>query len=126
VRVPWDSAHVFYVWYDALVNYITAIGYGQDPERFAKWWPAAHHLSGKDIIRFHCVWWPRCALAAGIDPRPLHRPWMAAGGGEKDVQDATSTRSTRWSLPPTSGVDALRYHLVRDVVLGSTGLHYEG
>jgi methionyl-tRNA synthetase len=55
VPVPWDPAHVFYVWYDALINYATAIGYGSDPARFEAWWPAVHHLIGKDILRFHCV-----------------------------------------------------------------------
>ena len=53
VPVPWDPAHVFYVWYDALINYATAIGYGSDRARFDKWWPAVHHLIGKDILRFH-------------------------------------------------------------------------
>ena len=53
--VPWDSGHVFYVWYDALVNYVTAIGYGVNSDQFAEWWPVVNHLIGKDILRFHCV-----------------------------------------------------------------------
>ena len=68
VPLPWDPAHVTYVWYDALINYVTAIGYGQNEERFATWWPAVHHLIGKDILRFHCVYWPAMLMAAGIDP----------------------------------------------------------
>ena len=63
VRVPWDDAHVFYVWYDALINYVTAIGYGADQDRFEAWWPEVHHLIGKEIIRFHCVWWPAMCLS---------------------------------------------------------------
>ena len=68
VEVPWDGDHVFYVWYDALANYLTAIGYGEDQATFEAWWPVSHHLIGKDIIRFHCVWWPAMCMAAGIDP----------------------------------------------------------
>ncbi len=82
VEVPWDDAHVFYVWYDALVNYLTAIGYGEDEARFDAWWPAVHHLLGKDIIRFHCVWWPAMCMAAGIDP-PAHllvHGWLLVSG----------------------------------------------
>jgi len=82
VQVPWDPAHVFYVWYDALVNYLTAIGYGKDEARFAAWWPYVHHLLGKDIIRFHGVWWPAMCLAAGIEP-PGHllvTGWLLSGG----------------------------------------------
>jgi len=65
VRVPWDEKHVFYVWYDALINYATAVGYGEDMERFSLWWPSVHHLIGKDILRFHCVYWPALCMAAG-------------------------------------------------------------
>ena len=66
--MPWDEGHVFYVWYDALINYLTAIGYGADEQRFALWWPHVHHLIGKEILRFHCVWWPAMCMAAGIEP----------------------------------------------------------
>ena len=121
VRVPWDGAHVFYVWYDALVNYITAIGYGSDPDRFSKWWPAAHHLLGKDIIRFHCVWWPAMCLAAGIDP-PAHyivHGWLLVGG--EKMSKTRLNQIDPVALAGDIGVDALRYHLVRDVVLGSDG-----
>ena len=68
VPVPWDPDHVFYVWYDALINYATAVGYGSDRERFDTWWPAVHHLIGKDILRFHCVYWPALLMAAGEAP----------------------------------------------------------
>ena len=82
VPVPWDDNHVFYVWYDALINYATAVGYGADDERFAAWWPATHHVIGKDIIRFHCVFWPAMLLAAGITdlPRFFVHGWLLIGG----------------------------------------------
>ena len=82
VQVPWDEKHVFYVWYDALINYITAIGFPDDTARFEAWWPAVHHLIGKEIIRFHCVWWPAMCMAAGIDPpaNVFVHGWLLVGG----------------------------------------------
>ena len=68
IEVPWDPSQVFYVWYDALINYLTAIGYGRADDEVDRWWPTSHHLVGKEIIRFHCVWWPAMCMAAGIDP----------------------------------------------------------
>src|SRR6516162_8884696 len=68
IRVPFDEAFTIYVWFDALLNYITAIGYGTDEERFRKWWPADMHFIGKDITRFHCALWPAMLLAAGLEP----------------------------------------------------------
>jgi len=82
VIVPWDEKHVFYVWYDALINYVTAIGYGEDDRRFEAWWPVVHHLIGKEIVRFHCVWWPAMCMAAGIEPPSnvqVHG-WLLVGG----------------------------------------------
>jgi methionyl-tRNA synthetase len=72
IPVPGDEKHVIYVWLDALANYITALGYGSDDPadqaRFAKFWPADMHLIGKEISRFHCVYWPAFLMAAGIEP----------------------------------------------------------
>src|SRR5260370_3626452 len=68
IPVPFDEGFTIYVWFDALLNYVTAIGYGTDPERFKKWWPADMHFIGKDITRFHCALWPAMCFAAGIDP----------------------------------------------------------
>jgi methionyl-tRNA synthetase len=121
VPVPWDDRHVFYVWYDALINYITAIGYGEDPDRFATWWPAVHHLIGKEIIRFHCVWWPAMCMAAGIDP-PAHffvHGWLLVGGEKMSKTSANQIAPA--DLVAEFGVDALRYHLLRDVALGPDG-----
>ena len=88
VPVPWAEGHVFYVWYDALINYATAIGFGTDDERFETWWPAVHHLIGKEIIRFHCVYWPAMLLAAGHRPAaPRPRPRLAAARRREAVQD---------------------------------------
>ena len=127
VPVPWDEDHVFYVWYDALVNYLTAIGYGQDDERFGAWWPAVHHLIGKEIIRFHCVWWPAMCMAAGIDP-PAHllvHGWLLVSG-EKMSKSRANQIAPR-DLTDDFGVDAVRYYLLRDTPFGTDGdFSYEG
>src|SRR5262249_5134817 len=68
IRVPFDPEFTIWVWFDALLNYITGIGDGSDEERFNKWWPAALHVIGKDIPRFHCALWPAMCMAAGIEP----------------------------------------------------------
>jgi methionyl-tRNA synthetase len=127
VPVPWDSAHVFYVWYDALINYATAIGYGDDPQRFAEWWPSVHHLIGKDILRFHCVYWPALLMAAGIDPpaRIAVHGFLLVGG-EKMSKTALNQISPA-DLLPTFGVDGFRYHFLRDQAFGPDGdFSYEG
>jgi len=121
VEVPWDPAHVFYVWYDALVNYLTAIGYGDDQERFATWWPAVHHVLGKDILRFHCVWWPAMCMAAGIEP-PAHllvHGWLLVSG-EKMSKSKANQISPR-QLTDDFGVDAVRYYLLRETPFGVDG-----
>ena len=121
VRVPWDERHVFYVWYDALINYLTAIGYGRDEERFAAWWPAVHHLIGKEIIRFHCVWWPAMCMAAGIDP-PAHvqvHGWLLLGG--EKMSNSSVNQISPADLSAEYGVDPVRYQLLRDIPFGSDG-----
>jgi methionyl-tRNA synthetase len=127
VPVPWDAEHVFYVWYDALVNYISAIGYGADGERFSTWWPAVHHLLGKDIIRFHCVWWPAMCMAAGICPpqKYLVHGFLLVGG--RKMAKTAFNQVDPVELAEDVGVDALRYYLVRDFPLGNDGdFTYEG
>jgi methionyl-tRNA synthetase len=121
IRVPWDEEHVFYVWYDALINYLTAIGYGRDEARFEEWWPAVHHQIGKEIIRFHCVWWPAMCMAAGIDP-PAHvqvHGWLLLGG--EKMSNSSVNQITPADLIAEYGVDPVRYHLLRDIPLGSDG-----
>src|SRR5580692_9990852 len=121
VPVPWDEEHVFYVWYDALINYLTAIGYGRDEQRFEEWWPAVHHLIGKEIIRFHCVWWPAMCMAAGIDP-PAHvqvHGWLLLGG--EKMSNSSVNQISPGELTADFGVDPVRYHLLRDIPFGSDG-----
>jgi methionyl-tRNA synthetase len=127
VPVPWDPAHVFYVWYDALINYATAIGYGEDRARFDTWWPAVHHLIGKDILRFHCVYWPALLLAAGeLPPHRVHVHGFLLVGGAKMSKTAFNQIAPA-DLVPEFGVDGFRYHFLRDVQFGPDGeFSYEG
>jgi methionyl-tRNA synthetase len=127
VPVPWDQGHVFYVWYDALINYATAIGYGADEARFKTWWPSVHHLIGKDILRFHCVYWPAMLLAAGLEP-PAHinvHGFLLVGG-----EKMSKTRLNQIfpaDLVADFGVDGFRYHFLRDAPFGPDGdFSYEG
>jgi methionyl-tRNA synthetase len=127
VAVPWDQGHVFYVWYDALINYATAIGYGTDRGRFDRWWPAVHHLIGKDILRFHCVYWPALLLAAGeAPPHRIHVHGYLLVGGEK-MSKTRLNQIAPGDLVDDFGVDGVRYHLLRDTPFGPDGdFSYEG
>jgi methionyl-tRNA synthetase len=127
VPVPWDDRHVFYVWYDALINYATAIGYGADQERFDAWWPAVHHMIGKDIIRFHCVYWPAMLMAAGVEPPQhiyVHGYLLVAG------EKMSKTRLNQIhpaDLIADFGVDGVRYQFLRGQQFGPDGdFSYEG
>ena len=128
VPVPWDERHVFYVWYDALINYLTAIGYGSDDDEVAKWWPYSHHLIGKEIIRFHCVWWPAMCMAAGLEPvsHVQVHGWLLVGGKKlsKTMAARGDVRLTDISpvlLTDEYGVDPIRYYLLRETALGNDG-----
>ncbi|HMC38833.1 MAG TPA: class I tRNA ligase family protein, partial [Acidimicrobiales bacterium] len=105
----------------------TAVGYGQDQERFEAWWPEAHHVIGKDILRFHCVYWPALLMAAGIDPpKGIAVHGFLLVGGEKMSKTAFNQISPA-SLLPTFGVDGYRYHFLRDTTFGPDGeFSYEG
>lgn len=127
ISVPWDDKHVVYVWYDALINYVTAVGYGEDEERFATLWPTVHHLVGKDILRFHAVWWPAMCIAAGIAlPKQIvAHGWLLVGGEKMSKSRANQVDPV--ALAKDVGVEPLRYHLLRDVTLGADGdFTYEG
>jgi methionyl-tRNA synthetase len=143
VPVPWDSGHVFYVWYDALINYLTVAGYGENPSTFATRWGAAHHLIAKDILKFHCVWWPAMCMAADIEPpqeifvhgyllmggQKLGKTMIAAGlaGGAANDAPLGIGDVSPVALADDFGADPLRYHLLRDVPLGADGdFSYEG
>jgi methionyl-tRNA synthetase len=127
VPVPWDDRHVFYVWYDALINYATAVGYGSDPDRFAAWWPATTHLLAKDILRFHGVYWPAMLMAAGVEPLPrLRVHGYLLVGGEK-MSKTRLNQIAPADLVADFGVDGYRYHFLRDVSFGPDGdFSYEG
>jgi methionyl-tRNA synthetase len=127
VRVPWDEEHVVYVWFDALINYVTAAGYGTDEASFGKWWPSVHHVIGKDIVRFHCVWWPAMCMAAGIEPprQVLAHGWLLVAGEKMSKSKANQIDPV--GLADDVGLEPLRYHLLRDIAFGNDGeFSYEG
>jgi methionyl-tRNA synthetase len=121
VPLPWDKEHVCYVWFDALTNYITAAGYGEDQERFERLWPADIHFIGKDILRFHAVYWPAMLMAGGVEPpRQVWAHGFLLVGGEK----MSKTKLT--GIPPKQlvdhfGVDAYRYYFLREIQFGQDG-----
>ena len=127
VPLPWDPDHVAWVWFDALPNYITAAGYGSDDEAFATWWPADYHLIGKDIIRFHAVYWPAMLMAAGLEP-----PRCVAAHGWLLVKGEKMSKTRLNQIAPSDlvedlGVDPVRYHFLREVAFGPDGdFSYEG
>jgi methionyl-tRNA synthetase len=125
IPVPGDEEHVVYVWFDALANYITALGYGSDDpadqERFAKFWPANMHLIGKEISRFHCVYWPAFLMAAGI-PVPYTvraNGWLLFDQGKMSKSRGNIVRAE--TVQEVLGADALRYFLLREIPFGQDG-----
>jgi methionyl-tRNA synthetase len=121
IPLPWDARHVCYVWFDALTNYITAAGYGSDPERFARMWPADIHLIGKDILRQHAIYWPAMLMAAGIDPpRQVWAHGFLLVGGEK-MSKTKLTGIHPFQLLDHFGLDAYRYHFMREIQFGQDG-----
>ena len=125
IPVPGDERHVIYVWLDALANYITALGYGSDaPEdqaRFKKFWPADMHLIGKEISRFHCVYWPAFLMAAGIaPPRSVQaNGWLLFDQGKMSKSRGNIVRAE--TVQAVLGADALRYFLLREIPFGQDG-----
>ena len=121
VPCPWDDGHIFYVWFDALLNYITAAGYGADSEAFARRWPADVHLIGKDILRFHAVYWPAMLIAAGVEvPHQVYAHGFLLVGGEKmGKSNATGIRPAE--LVEHFGVDCYRYYFLREISFGQDG-----
>src|SRR5208337_2155048 len=125
IPVPDDPKHVIYVWLDALANYITAIGFGSThagaQEAFQKYWPADVHMIGKEIVRFHCVYWPAFLLAAEL---PLPRAIMAHGWllfEESKMSKSRGNIVRAETILDVLGADALRYFLLREVVFGQDG-----
>ena len=126
--IPWpdDEKHVFYVWYDALTSYMSGIGYGDDEVQFEKYWPADLHLIGKEILRFHAVYWPAFLMAATEKGEPLELPkQIFAHGWWLFEQEKMSKSRGNIQLPQpivrTLGIDALRYFLLREMVFGQDG-----
>ena len=123
IPVPSDPKHVVYVWIDALSNYITALGYGSDDDSlFKKYWPADVHLVGKEIVRFHTIYWPIMLMALDL-PLPKH----VIGHGWVLMKDGKMSKSKGNAVYPESiinryGVDALRYYLMRALPFGSDGV----
>ena len=125
IPVPGDPKHVIYVWLDALANYMTAIGYGsddpKDQEKLARYWPADVHMIGKEIVRFHCVYWPAFLLAADL---PLPRSIIAHGWllfEESKMSKSRGNIVRSETILDTLGQDALRYFLLREIVFGHDG-----
>jgi methionyl-tRNA synthetase len=122
IPVPDDPKHVVYVWLDALANYITALGYGSsDASKFDKYWPADVHMIGKEIVRFHCVYWPAFLLAAGL---PLPKGITAHGWllfEESKMSKSRGNIVRAETIINVLGTDALRYFLLREVVFGQDG-----
>ncbi|HEU5403929.1 MAG TPA: methionine--tRNA ligase [Terriglobales bacterium] len=122
IQVPNDPGHVIYVWLDALCNYITALGYGsEDTSLFDRYWPADVHMIGKEIVRFHCVYWPAFLLAAGL---PLPKSIVAHGWllfEENKMSKSRGNIVRSQTILDTLGADALRYFLMREIVFGSDG-----
>ena len=121
IKVPWDTKHVVYVWFDALVNYVTAAGYLDDPEKFKKFWPADLHLVGKEIVRFHSIIWPIMLMSCGL---PI--PKKVFGHGWLIVDGTKMSKSLGNVVDPIPlidryGADALRYYLLKEIRLGQDG-----
>ncbi len=121
IPVPGDEKHVIYVWIDALTNYISALGYPDRSDKFNKYWPADYHLVGKDILRFHTVYWPTMLLSIGVElPKSVfaHGWWTVEG--QKMSKSLGNAIDPYW-LVDKFGVDPIRYFLLREVPFGLDG-----
>jgi methionyl-tRNA synthetase len=123
VTVPWDHTHVFYVWFDALLNYYTALGYARPDEDLTdRFWPATYHVIGKDILKFHAVYWPALLMAAHL-PLPEHvfvHGFLLGADGRK-MSKSLGNVLDPFEVIDQYGTDALRFYLMRGVAFGSDG-----
>jgi methionyl-tRNA synthetase len=121
VKVPGGESHVMYVWLDALTNYITGLGYPDDTELWRRYWPADVHLIGKDVVRFHAVYWPAFLMSAGIPlPKQVYGHGFLLSRGEK-MSKSVGNVVDPMALAERFGVDQLRYFLMREVPFGQDG-----
>ena len=122
IELPFDDKYVTYVWFDALLNYITAIGWDENEELFRKWWPANYHLIGKDILTTHSVYWPTMLMSIGI---PLPKTIFAHGwwlSGETKMSKSLGNVVNPLDIIDEYGVDPLRYFLMKEMVLGKDSI----
>jgi len=125
IDIPWDDSHITYVWFDALLNYITAIGYGEDTDearaKFASLWPASVQVVGKDILRFHAVIWPAMLMAAGLEPanQIFGHGWLLVGGEKMSKSKLTGIAPSQ--ITDTFGSDAFRYYFMKAIAFGQDG-----
>ena len=121
IKVPGSENHVMYVWVDALTNYITGLGFPDEQGDYASYWPADLHLIGKDIVRFHTVYWPAFLISAGLPlPRQVFGHGFLLNRGQKESKSLGNVTDPI-GLAETYGVDALRYFLMREVAFGNDG-----
>lgn len=121
IPVPTQDDHVFYVWFDALINYLTAVGFPDDMDRVSRYWPADLHIIGKDITRFHCILWPAMLMSAGIElPLAIHGHGFVNFRGER-MSKTLGNIVDPLELAEKYGPDSLRYYLTREVVFGKDG-----
>lgn len=121
IKVPGSEDHVMYVWVDALTNYLTGLGFPHETGHFAKWWPANLHLIGKDIVRFHTVYWPAFLLSADLPlPKQVFGHGFLLNRGQKESKSLGNVTDPM-ALAESFGVDPLRYFLMREVAFGQDG-----
>jgi methionyl-tRNA synthetase len=121
IRCPFDETQAIYVWFDALINYVSGAGFPDDPEHYERRWPADVHIIGKDITRFHCLIWPAMLMAAGLPlPRSIWGHGFVRLGGEK-MSKTSGTILDPVAISREYGADALRYFLLREVPFDRDG-----
>jgi methionyl-tRNA synthetase len=123
VTVPWDPSHVFYVWFDALLNYYTALGYARPGEDLTdRFWPATYHIIGKDILKFHTVFWPAILMAADLAvPEHVFVHGFLLGADGRKMSKSLGNVLDPFDVIAQFGTDALRFYLLRDVSFGADG-----
>jgi methionyl-tRNA synthetase len=121
IPLPWDDKHVTYVWFDALTNYLAAVGFGDESQDYTERWPVDYHLIGKDIVRQHCVYWPAMLMSAGVE---LPKGWAIGGwllsGGEK-MSKTSGNVVNPLDLIDDIGLDGFRYYVLADTAYGNDG-----